>query len=230
MILRRNPAGRRHVARLAVVSLIGLSLVGLSGAANADKPGDLLTNPSSGSNSDICLPKTPDNIPVHLHACLKQHPADPSAGTPSTSGPSESPVQEPTHHRSGHHHHAGPFCVPVPADLAKKLPAELRDQLPNQLPGQVPTCIPKCLSDSVMHLLKKLPQDTLDELIADITSALGETPACLMSLLPSSPPPSQNPPSHHRHRHHRHLPPINTHIPSNAGPAAPVGGSPDFTG
>lgn len=225
MILRRNPAGRRHVARLAVVSLIGLGLVGLSGAANADKPGNPLTNPPSGS--DFCPPKT--NLPVDLNNCLQPGSADPSADTPSPSvspSPSESPT--PTHQPGNLP--TLPTCVPIPADLAKKLPAQLRDQLPSQIPSQIPTCIPKCLSDSVMRLLKKLPQDTLDELIADITSALGETPACLMSLLPSSPPSPGNPPSHHRHRHHRYLPPINTHIPSNAGPAEPVGGSPDFTG
>lgn len=227
MILRRNPAVRRHVARLAVVSLIGLGLVGLSGAANADKPGDLLTNPSSGS--DICLPKTPDGLPVHLHACLKQHAADPSTDTPSPDPSPSDPVTstDPQTGSPSGHHHVGPICVPVPADLLKKLPTELIKQLPHE----VPTCIPECLSDSVLHLLKKLPEDTLDELLADITSTLGELPSCLLSALPSTPPsspPPANPPSHHRH--HKHYPHINKHIPYNAGPASPVGGSPDFTG
>lgn len=220
MILRRNSAGRRHVARLAVVSLIGLGLVGLSGAANADKPGDQLANPSSGS--DICLPKTPDGLPVHLKACLDPSSTDPSASTPT---PTASPTATPTPTADPGQPGTGPICVPVPADLLNQLPADLRDQLP----GSVPTCIPECLSDSVMHLLKQLPQDTLDELIADIESTLGELPACLESLLPSTPP-AENPPSQHRHRHHHHLPPVNTHIPYHAGPAEPVGGSPDFTG
>lgn len=214
MTLRRKPAVRRHVARLAVVSLIGLGLVGLSGGAgNADTPGDLVPNLPSSSD---CLPD--------LSNCLDPGANDPS-GTP-TPDPTDSatPTPTPTHHPG---HPTGPICVPMPADLLKKLPADLIDQVP-----QLPTCLPECLSDSVMHLLNNLPQDTLDELIADIESTLGGLPACLESLLPSSPPtsepPSENPPSHHRHHHH--LPPINRHIPYHAGPAVPVGGSPDFTG
>jgi len=223
MVLRRMSAGRGHVARLAVVSLISLGLVGLSGAANADKPGDTPSASPPGGH-DLCLPKTPVDdlhLPLDLPACKKKRApsADPSGDT----------SHSPTRHTTSDSEKADPgspgirACIPLSADLKK------------QLPLSVPTCLPKCVTGGLLRTLQNLPDDTLNELLGDITQTVGELPDCLLSLLPqpAPKPPSEGPtPSEPPHSHgpSKKNPPINTHVPSTAGPAKPISGSPDFTG
>ena len=235
MVLRDKPAGRRHLARLAAVSLISLSLVGLSGAANADKPGDR-TPASSPSDPSLCLPDSPVKVPVDLNACLKTddhglpavEPSDPSPDQDTQADPEPStdpdPLPDPSSGPSLDPGSLGKYrCISLPAHLREQLPADLLAKLP-------PTCIPKCLSDSVIRLLKKLPEATLDELLAEITRTLGELPDCLLSVLPKSPstPPTSEPPLPSPKE--PHIPPVHHHVPWHAGPAVPVDGSPSFTG
>lgn len=223
MLLRRS-----HVARLAVVSLVGLGLMGLSGAANADKPHADRAPSAKPSGNRLCLPRTPANdlhLPVNLPTCLPdpsaQDPSGGSSGTPShdTAKPSRHATAKADPGDPG----SQPICVPLPADLLR------------QLPKAIPTCLPKCLSDAVLRDLQKLPQDTLNELLGDITQTLGELPECLTSLLPqpapTNPPEQPSPSPTHSHGHEPSAnPTISTHVPSTAGPATPIPGRPDFTG
>lgn len=226
MLLRRRPALRGHVARLAVVSLVGFGLVALPGAASADPHSG--TAKSSGKHA-VCLPRTPVNdlhLPVDLPTCLPgQKALVPSADHTAepTTDPSGGDTADPTDPAG-----PGKLCVPLPEDLLHQLPAE------------IPTCLPKCLSDGVLRTLKNLPRDTLNELLGDIVKTLGELPDCLLSLLPKpSQPPATHPPHHHHPRPtpsptHSHKPkphPTRTvHVTYTAGPAKPIRGNPDFTG
>lgn len=227
MVLRRMSAGRSHVARIAVVSLVSLGLMGLSGAANADKPGDTPSASPSGGR-DLCLPKTPVDdlhLPVDLPHCAKKK--DPSA---KPSHHSSSPSRRTTSDQKadpGDSDGIGPICVPLSKDVINQLPVG----------SSIPTCLPKCVSAGLLRTLKNLPDDTLNELLGDITQTLGELPDCLLSLLPKpapTKPPSEGPtpspsPTHSHHKPSTN-PTITTHVPSTAGPAAPIDGSPDFTG
>lgn len=229
MLQRRSRALRGHVARLAVVSLVGFGLVALPGAANADPHADSAPSAKPSGDHAVCLPRTPVNdlhLPVDLPTCLPDQKAlDPSGGA----GDPAEPV--PSHHH-GHGHHAkadpsGPpqLCVPLPEDLT------------NQLPASIPTCLPKCVTSGVIRTLKDLPQDSLNELLADIQQTLGELPDCLLSLLPKPSQPPTHPPGHetptpsptHSHKPKPH-PTHTTHVTSPAGPAKPISGRPDFTG
>lgn len=229
MLLRYRSAGRRHVARIAAVSLISLGLVGLGGAANAGVPGDPV--PQASDDPSLCLPSSPVDgvkLPVDVPACPDQQ--DPSTADPSDT-PTDQPSADPTDSStsqpivSGSADEGYKICAPVPEHLLKQMPLALIRELPHE----VPTCIPACASATVLNLIKKLPDDVLSELIDDITTAVGELPDCLLSALPGNPAPSEpgTPPAH-RHRHK--LPHINTHIPAHAGPATPVDESPDYTG
>ena len=229
MVLRRNSAGRSHVARLAVVSLVSLGLMGLSGAANADKPGDTPSASPSGGR-DLCLPKTPVDdlhLPLDLPHCAKKSAKDrqPSADPSSDTADRSSPTRRTTGDQKSDSDGIGPICVPLSKDVINQLP----------LGSSIPTCLPKCVSAGLLRTLQNLPDDTLNELLGDITQTLGELPDCLLSLLPqpapSEPPPEEPAPSPtHSHHEPSAKPTITTHVPATAGPAAPIDGSPDFTG
>ena len=227
MLQRRNRALRGHVARLAVVSLVGFGLVALPGAANADPHADSAPGAKPSGDHAVCLPRTPVNdlhLPVDLPTCLPgQKALDPSGGADT-----DPAKPSPSHHHSQKADPSGPtqLCVPLPENLT------------DQLPASIPTCLPKCVSSGVLRTLKNLPKDTLNELLGDIVQTVGELPDCLLSLLPkpSQPPP---PPQHetptpsptHSHKpkpkpHPTHT----THVTYTAGPAKAISGRPDFTG
>lgn len=241
MVLRRKSAGRSHVARLAVVGLISLGLVGLGGSADADPSAD-----RTQADSQLCLPDSPVDLPADLNVCVQNDndglpsvaPSDSSPGQDTQADPGtptdSAPIIDPdkglnTSSDSDSDDSVGDICVPLPEKLLNKLPTEILKQLPNE----VPTCIPACASDALLQGLKKLPDSTLQELLDYIVTKTGEMPDCLLSLVPigsspSEPPPSDEPepqePQEHAHHHVPH------HVPWHAGPAVPVDGSPSYTG
>ena len=236
MLQRRSRALRGHVARLAVVSLVGFGLVALPGAANAEPRADGTPSAKPSGDHRVCLPRTPVDdvdLPVDLPTCL------PDRNPPAPSGGSDPADPAPAHHRGHGDGHgdghsrpggSGGLCIPLPRDLL------------DQLPASIPTCLPKCVTAGVLRTLKNLPRDTLNELLGDIMRTVGELPDCLLSLLPKPSQPSQPPhkPPHHRspapepsptHSHKPKPKPTHTvHVTYKAGPAKAISGRPDFTG
>lgn len=212
--------------RALVACAVAVSLVALAGGARAAAaPGTGATTPTPAASGPL------DGITGTIGGLLGGGPGD--AGSPSPE-PTRS-HSAPSHSPSGHGGSGGPGTSPVSGLPLPKPGDDVPDHLclPEQLASSLPSDVPTCLDlttckNGLVRDLERLPTVKLTELADYVQQVLGDIPACLESLLPttspspSSPPPS-SPPS---------VPPPGSavHEPAPAQPATPVTRQPAFTG
>lgn len=222
--------------RVLTACAVAVSLVVVSGAARA------VAAPGSGASPSPAQSGPLDGITGAIGGLLGG-----GEGGGGTSSPTPEPT--PTVHKPGPGHHGpggsggsvgshgsgsspvGGLPLPKPGD---DLPDHLclPEQLASSLPSDIPTCLDlTTCKDGLTRDLEELPTVQLTELADYVQKVLGDLPACLASLLPttapspsssSSPTPTRTPSSE---------PPAPVeHEPAPAQPATPVNRQPAFTG
>jgi hypothetical protein len=213
--------------RALVACALAVSLVVVAGGAQAvAAPG------TGGATPSPAQPSGPlDGLTKTIGGLL-------GGGSGNTGSHAPTPAPSPSTHKARPHHDGSSksgtspvsgLPLPSPGD---DLPDHLC--LPGQLTSSLPSDIPTCLDlttckNGLVRDLERLPTVKLTELADYVQQVLGDIPACLESLLPTtspSPSPSSTPPSTPP------LPPPGSavHEPAPAQPATPVTRQPGFTG
>lgn len=202
-----------------------VSLVVVSGATRAvAAPGTGGATPSQAQPSGLL-----GGITKRVGGLVKGASGVSPSATPSAT-PSSHPPQASRHGSGG-----GPGRSPVSGLPLPKPGDNVPDHLclPQQLASSLPSDIPTCLDlttckSGLIRDLEQLPTAQLTELADYVQKVLGDIPACLESLLPTTSP-SPSSPTHTATPTSRPPTPVE-HEPAPARPATPVKRQPAFTG